>query len=63
MSNLGAITTLGDLRRAIDAGTVRRRSVHEEVRENLILKLRRGGTLFTSWSTRCSRSTTSSCSA
>ena len=47
MSNLGAITTLGDLRRAIDAGTVRRRSVHEEVRENLILKLRRGETLFT----------------
>src|SRR6188508_513037 len=47
MSNLGAITTLGDLRRAIDAGTVRRRSVHEEVRENLILKLRRGDTLFT----------------
>jgi magnesium chelatase subunit I len=32
---------------AIDAGTVRRRSVHEEVRENLILKLRRGDTLFT----------------
>src|SRR3954464_14787293 len=47
MSNPGAISTLGDLRRAIDAGTVRRRSVHEEVRENLILKLRRGGTLFT----------------
>jgi len=47
MSNPGAITTLGDLRRAIDAGTVRRRSVHEEVRENLILKLRRGDTLFT----------------
>src|SRR4029079_3180489 len=47
MSNPGAITTLGDLRRAIDAGTVRRRSVHEEVRENLILKLRRGETLFT----------------
>src|SRR3954464_4824498 len=47
MSNPGAISTLGDLRRAIDAGTVRRRSVHEEGRENLIQKLRRGETLFT----------------
>src|SRR5678815_5658270 len=47
MSNLGAISTLGELRRAIDAGTVRRRTVHEEVRENLIQKLRRGETLFT----------------
>jgi magnesium chelatase subunit I len=47
MSNPGAISTLGDLRRAIDAGTVRRRSVHEEVRENLIQKLRSGERLFT----------------
>jgi magnesium chelatase subunit I len=42
----GDISTLGDLRRAIQKGTVRRRSVHEEVRENLIRKLRAGGTLF-----------------
>jgi magnesium chelatase subunit I len=47
MSNPGAITTLGALRKAIEAGTVRRRSVHEEVRENLIRKLRHGETLFT----------------
>jgi magnesium chelatase subunit I len=47
MSNPGVISTLGELRRAIDAGTVRRRTVHEEVRENLIQKLRRGETLFT----------------
>jgi magnesium chelatase subunit I len=47
MSNPGAISTLGELRRAIEAGTIRRRSVHEEVRENLIQKLRRGETLFT----------------
>ena len=46
MSNPGAISTLGDLRRALDAGTVRRRSVHEEVRENLIRKLRSGEPLF-----------------
>ena len=46
MTNPGAISTLGDLRRAIQNGTVRRRSVHQEVRENLIQKLRDGGTLF-----------------
>ena len=46
MTNPGAISTLGDLRRAIHNGTVRRRSVHQEVRENLIQKLRDGGTLF-----------------
>jgi len=46
MTNPGAISTLGDLRRAIQNGTIRRRSVHEEVRENLIQKLRGGGTLF-----------------
>src|SRR6185295_15094420 len=46
MPNLPAISTLGDLRRAIERGEVRRRSVHEEVRDNLIEKLRAGGTLF-----------------
>src|SRR6187402_2177638 len=46
MTNPGALSTLGDLRRAIQNGTIRRRSVHEEVRENLIEKLRGGGTLF-----------------
>jgi magnesium chelatase subunit I len=47
MSNPGAISTLGELRQAIHAGTVSRRSVHEEVRENLIRKLRSGDPLFT----------------
>ncbi|HEX5106945.1 MAG TPA: hypothetical protein VFV95_00800 [Vicinamibacterales bacterium] len=46
MPNVGAITTLGELRRAVDAGLVRRRSVHEEVRDNLIGKLRSGEPLF-----------------
>jgi len=46
MPNLSAISTLGDLRRAIERGELRRRSVHEEVRDNLIEKLRAGGTLF-----------------
>jgi magnesium chelatase subunit I len=46
MPNVGAITTLGELRRAIDAGLVKRRSVHEEVRDNLIGKLRSGEPLF-----------------
>jgi magnesium chelatase subunit I len=46
MTNPGAISTLGELRRAIEKGTIRRRSVYEEVRENLIRKLRSGGTLF-----------------
>src|SRR5215210_369387 len=46
MTNPGAISTLGELRAAIQNGTIRRRSVHEEVRENLIKKLRAGGTLF-----------------
>src|SRR6187455_560328 len=41
-----AISTLGDLRRAIERGEVRHRNVHEEVRDNLIGKLRAGGTLF-----------------
>src|SRR5687768_3398364 len=38
--------TLGELRRAVEGGTVAHRSVHEEVRDNLIKKLRAGGTLF-----------------
>src|SRR5215203_7039686 len=46
MSNPSAISTLGDLRRAVDAGRVARRSVHEEVRDNLIEKLRRNEPLF-----------------
>ena len=41
-----AISTLGDLRRAVKAGTVRHRSVHQELRENLIAKLRAGEPLF-----------------
>ena len=45
MSNTKA-TTVGDLRRAIERGDVPRRSVHEEVRQNLIGKLRAGETLF-----------------
>src|SRR5688572_25651039 len=40
------VKTVGELRRAIENGEVRRRSVHEEVRQNLIAKLRRGGPLF-----------------
>ena len=39
-------TTVGDLRRAVERGDVPRRSVHEEVRQNLIRKLRAGETLF-----------------
>ncbi len=41
-----AVSTLGDLRKAVAAGAVPRRSVHEEVRDNLIRKLRAGGPLF-----------------
>ena len=41
-----AISTLGDLRRAVERGEIRHRNVHEEVRDNLIVKLRAGGTLF-----------------
>src|SRR5438874_727407 len=40
------ISTVGDLQRAIADGAVRRRDVHQEVRENLIAKLRAGETLF-----------------
>src|SRR5918911_1321220 len=46
MSNPAAISTLGDLRRAVEAGAVPHRSVHEEVRENLIRKLRSSEPLF-----------------
>src|ERR1044072_5821395 len=46
MSNPSAISTLGDLRRAVDAGRVPHRSVHQEARENLIQKLRRNEPLF-----------------
>ena len=38
--------TLGELRRAVEAGAVPHRTVHEEVRENLIRKLRAGGPMF-----------------
>ena len=38
--------TLGELRQAVASGAVAHRSVHEEVRENLITKLRRGERLF-----------------
>ncbi|HVG72474.1 MAG TPA: hypothetical protein VM819_16290 [Vicinamibacterales bacterium] len=40
------VSTVGELRRAIADGTLRHRTVHEEVRENLIGKLRAGGPLF-----------------
>src|SRR5215208_4838132 len=46
MPKPGAPSTLGDLRRAIESGAVPHRSVHEEVRENLIRKLRGGAPLF-----------------
>ncbi len=39
-------TTLGALKKAIASGDVRRRSVKDEVRDNLILKLRAGDRLF-----------------
>jgi magnesium chelatase subunit I len=40
------VSTVGDLRRAVERGTVARRTVHEEARENLIRKLRDGTPLF-----------------
>ena len=40
------ISTVGDLRRAVADGSVARRDVHQEVRENLIRKLRAGEPLF-----------------
>src|SRR4029453_13320332 len=45
MSTSG-ISTLGALRDAVARGDVPRRSVREEVRDNLIRKLRTGETLF-----------------
>ena len=40
------VSTVGELRRAVKAGSVPHRTVHEEVRENLITRLRAGGSLF-----------------
>ncbi len=39
-------STVGELRRAVERGEVKRRSVHQEARENLIGKLRSGEPLF-----------------
>jgi magnesium chelatase subunit I len=41
-----AARTLGELRRAVDAGSVRHQSVKDELRENLMEKLRAGDPLF-----------------
>ena len=38
--------TLGQLRTAIDSGLIKRRSVKDEIRENLIARLQSGVTLF-----------------
>ena len=38
--------SLGDLRRAVDAGEVRRRGVRDELRDNLMDRLREGAALF-----------------
>ena len=46
MASAPPLTTLGQLRSAIDAGQVRRRPVKDEVRENLIARLRTRETLF-----------------
>ena len=46
MPNPLTISTLGELRRAVESGAVGRRSVHQEVRDNLIRKLRAGEPLF-----------------
>src|SRR6185503_2620456 len=46
MPRPSGISTVGDLRRAIADGKVPRRDVHQEVRDNLIRKLRAGETLF-----------------
>jgi magnesium chelatase subunit I len=40
------VSTVGELRAAVQRGDVPRRTVHEEVRENLIRKLRAGEALF-----------------
>ena len=39
-------TTLGELKAAVQRGDLRRRSVRDEVRENLITKLRNHETIF-----------------
>ena len=46
MSKPPAPSTVGELRRAVESGAVPRRNVHEEVRQNLIVKLRAGQPLF-----------------
>jgi len=46
MPRPAGISTVGDLRRAIAGGDVPRRDVHQEVRDNLIRKLRSGEQLF-----------------
>jgi len=46
MSRTSSISTLGALRQAVERGEVARRTVQEEVRENLIRKLRAGEPLF-----------------
>jgi magnesium chelatase subunit I len=46
MSKTQAISNVGELRRAIETGAVPHRNVHEEVRQNLIRKLRGGQPLF-----------------
>jgi magnesium chelatase subunit I len=46
MANSSTVSTLGELRAAVAAGAVPRRSVHLEVRENLVRKLREGEVLF-----------------
>ena len=47
MTTPAAISNLGDLRRAVESGAIPHRSVHQEVRDNLITKLRSGTPLFT----------------
>ena len=39
-------TTLGALRREVDAGRIRHRSVRTEIRENLMARLKAGGPIF-----------------
>src|SRR5919112_3421351 len=46
MTSLQSVSTLGALRDAVAAGRIPHRSVHDEVRENLIRKLRNGEPLF-----------------